>query len=103
MISNKKAAVKKLNAAHLSKLVNQSDVSLDKLHSISNNDLNKKDNKTNIKMVLLRNSITNIMNDTFNIVLYHIKLFILFIIYFYIKFIRRIIKIILMLLLLMLI
>ncbi|XP_043674513.1 DNA-directed RNA polymerase, mitochondrial [Vespula pensylvanica] len=48
--SNKKAAVKKLNAANLSILVNQSDVSVNKLHSISNNDLNKKDNKTNIKM-----------------------------------------------------
>lgn len=61
--NDRKAPVNKLDEAHLSILVNQTDVSLDKLHNISDNHLHEKDNKENIKMVLVRNSIINITND----------------------------------------
>ncbi|XP_035743443.1 DNA-directed RNA polymerase, mitochondrial-like isoform X1 [Vespa mandarinia] len=50
LTSNKKAPVKKLDAAYLSTLINQSDVSLDKLNNISDNYLHEKDNKENIEM-----------------------------------------------------
>ncbi|XP_043493489.1 DNA-directed RNA polymerase, mitochondrial isoform X2 [Polistes fuscatus] len=58
--SNKKAAVKKLNAGHLSFLVNQPDVTLDKLHKINNNHLHGKHNKRNVNT----SSTTDIKNDT---------------------------------------
>lgn len=107
LTKNRKAAVKKLDGAHLSILVNQTDVSLDKLHNINDNHLHEKDNKENIKMVLVRNSIINITNDNSIIISYRRKFFyiiffffLLFATYhFYIKFMHRIIRIILVLLL----
>ncbi|XP_014613955.1 PREDICTED: DNA-directed RNA polymerase, mitochondrial isoform X2 [Polistes canadensis] len=57
--SNKKAAVKKLNAGHLSFLVNQPDLTLDKLHKINNNHLHEKHNKRNLNT----SSTTDIKND----------------------------------------
>ncbi|KAK2586475.1 hypothetical protein KPH14_010745 [Odynerus spinipes] len=47
--SNKKAAVKKLNASDLSLLANLPDVTLDKLHKINDSNVKEKRNKKNIK------------------------------------------------------
>lgn len=69
--NNTKAAVKRLNASHLSMLVNQPDVTLDKLHKFKESNLHNKEEKdkstNNSIYPTINKEYINIKNDSANL------------------------------------